>query len=229
MHEHEDSHLVLIVSGTYVTQAAAGQIVGNGAVILNSPGTRHDDHLTGPGRVCIFSFAPSAFRAREGHPELVSDPVAGRLLSAMIGEATVPDESTALAIDGHCAELSALLTRMNSTIRARRTPQWLLRGRDAVVQSRGIGPSLSRLAADAGVHEMHFVKAYRRYFGMTPAADLRRIKLQRAARMLVRSSLPLSEIALAAGYADQPAFTKAFARSLGQTPSVFRSLWRKNA
>jgi AraC-like DNA-binding protein len=40
--------------------------------------------------------------------------------------------------------------------------------------------------------------------------------------LVLDTSLPLAEIALACGYADQSAFTRAFGRATGLTPAAYR-------
>jgi AraC-like DNA-binding protein len=51
---------------------------------------------------------------------------------------------------------------------------------------------------------------------------LRQRRLEAAADALAQSEQPLLEIALEAGFADQPHFTKAFRKFSGQAPSEYR-------
>jgi AraC family transcriptional regulator len=52
--------------------------------------------------------------------------------------------------------------------------------------------------------------------------DLRRLRIDRASEQLVTGDLPLAEIALAAGFADQSHFSNVFRRRTGMSPSRFR-------
>jgi AraC-like DNA-binding protein len=47
-------------------------------------------------------------------------------------------------------------------------------------------------------------------------------RIERAARLLSRTELPLSEIALAVGFSDHSHFARHFRRLTGTTPSVAR-------
>jgi len=71
------------------------------------------------------------------------------------------------------------------------------------------------------VHPVHLAAAFRRHFGCTPGAYLRRARVERAAAMLKRR-LSLAEVALRCGFADQSHMTHAFRRTLGVTPGMLR-------
>jgi AraC family transcriptional regulator len=65
-------------------------------------------------------------------------------------------------------------------------------------------------------------RTFRRTFGCTVGEYLRRLRIERAAEQLVSGDLPLAEIALAAGFADQSHFSNVFRRRTGVSPSAFR-------
>jgi hypothetical protein len=46
-------------------------------------------------------------------------------------------------------------------------------------------------------------------------------RIDRAAHLLSSTAVPLADVAAAAGFYDQAAFTRTFARLTGETPSVF--------
>ncbi|MGK9174343.1 AraC family transcriptional regulator [Yokenella regensburgei] len=85
--------------------------------------------------------------------------------------------------------------------------------------------TLAELAACAGVSQFQFLRAFKRYSGMTPHAYLlqRRLGL---VRKLIAGGMPLSETAAAAGFADQSHMTRLFMRSFGYTPGRFAQHWR---
>lgn len=61
--------------------------------------------------------------------------------------------------------------------------------------------------------------------GETPGALRRRVLLERAAHRLLTSDAEVLPVALAAGYSSHEAFTRAFARAYGASPST----WRRQA
>ena len=58
--------------------------------------------------------------------------------------------------------------------------------------------------------------------GRSPAAEIRRARLERARRLLVETDLPLAEIAPLAGFNHAEVFIRAFQREIGVTPGEFR-------
>ncbi len=53
------------------------------------------------------------------------------------------------------------------------------------------------------------------------------LRMQRAQELLRESELPLYEVSSRVGYASDLAFTKAFKRLLGTTPTQYRKAGRK--
>jgi LacI family transcriptional regulator len=58
--------------------------------------------------------------------------------------------------------------------------------------------------------------------GRSPAAEIRRVHLQRAMELLARTDLPIPEIASAAGFLHPEVMTRAFCREVGRSPSAYR-------
>ncbi len=83
--------------------------------------------------------------------------------------------------------------------------------------------NLQQLADEAGISTYHFSRLFRAAFGMSPMAYLIRWRIHQARQMLLNTPLPAGEIALAAGFTDQPAFTKTFRRLTGTSPQQYRN------
>ena len=69
---------------------------------------------------------------------------------------------------------------------------------------------LAELAGVAGLSLYHFARAFKQSTGVTPHHYLVHRRIERAREMLARSELPLSEIALAAGFSDQSHLARRF-------------------
>jgi AraC family transcriptional regulator len=76
--------------------------------------------------------------------------------------------------------------------------------------------SLVRLSAS------HFFRAFKESFGEAPLAYLARRRMDRAKQMMLETSEPLSQIALACGLCDQSHFTRVFRRVVGMSPNAWR-------
>ena len=81
---------------------------------------------------------------------------------------------------------------------------------------------LDALAQLAGLSPFHFHRIFRGMVGETPLELLRRLRMERAAMLLLETETPVTRIAFDAGYETHEAFTRAFRASYGAAPSVFR-------
>jgi AraC-like DNA-binding protein len=84
---------------------------------------------------------------------------------------------------------------------------------------------LEALATMAGLSMHHFARAFRQSVGMPPHTYLLRRRLTHVERMLRETQMPLSEIALAAGFSDHSHLARHFRRLTGMPPSFAR--WKE--
>jgi transcriptional regulator GlxA family with amidase domain len=85
--------------------------------------------------------------------------------------------------------------------------------------------TLNAIAAECQLSTSHFSRAFRRSTGYPPHRWLLRHRIDIAKSLMKDRRQPLSQIALATGFADQSHFTRAFTSQIGTSPGV----WRRNA
>jgi len=86
--------------------------------------------------------------------------------------------------------------------------------------------NLAALAALVGMDERGFTGAFRDAFGVSPWQYVMRARLDAAARLLWYGAEPVTEVALATGFASPSHFATAFARRFGVPPSRYRAAAR---
>ena len=86
-------------------------------------------------------------------------------------------------------------------------------------------PAMSpdELAGRAAFSRFHFDRLVAAAAGEPPGAFRRRLLLERAAYRLVTGASKVLDVAVEAGYGSHEAFTRAFVRAYGVTPSAFRT------
>jgi AraC-like DNA-binding protein len=81
--------------------------------------------------------------------------------------------------------------------------------------------SAGELATSAGCSRFALHRAFSAAYGMTPADYQRQLRL-RVARQMIAAGNPISETAVASGFADQSHLTRWFSRCYGVTPGAYR-------
>src|SRR5439155_19448265 len=82
--------------------------------------------------------------------------------------------------------------------------------------------TLSALAAEVYVSPFHFSRIFARATGVTPGRFLTAVRLFEAKRLLLTTSLTVSDIVCSVGYSSVGTFTSRFARAVGMTPTQYR-------
>ena len=82
-------------------------------------------------------------------------------------------------------------------------------------------PLTNRLLADlCGYSEKYFISWFRKQFGGTPYAYIKRKRMEIAHMLLSKYKYPVSLVAKQVGYSDPYTFSKAFRSFYGSSPSV---------
>ena len=90
---------------------------------------------------------------------------------------------------------------------------------DANIEQRLRVEALARLA---NLSVCYFVRAFKQSVGITPHDYLIRRRVERTMELLTRTDMPLSEIALASGFADQSHCARRFRQHVGMSPRDYR-------
>jgi AraC-like DNA-binding protein len=85
---------------------------------------------------------------------------------------------------------------------------------------------VSDLSAVVQMSEAHFSRLFKLAFGESPHAFILRRRLELAARLMMESAAPLSDIALQCGFTDQAHLCKQFRHVLRETPAAWRRAQR---
>jgi PAS domain S-box-containing protein len=83
--------------------------------------------------------------------------------------------------------------------------------------------SPTQLAKKAGLAPVRFARLIKRIFRLTPSQLIAQRRLAAASRLLLETERSVADIALACGFYDHSAFTRAFRTATGGTPTEFRT------
>ena len=105
---------------------------------------------------------------------------------------------------------------------------WVKRCREMLETHNGPALTHEELAGFVGRHPVHVAKAFRKAYGETIGDFQRRQRLNRAEMLLQKNHVPLAEIALACGFANQAHFSRCFRAAFSITPSKYRQATPKD-
>jgi AraC family transcriptional regulator len=160
---------------------------------------------------------------------LVRDPVIERLAQSLLQELDMKAHpAQTLIVDSISTALAAHLLRSYNALDRPETVQEHSLGTLEVARiTEFIEENLDRpiclddLAAVVNVSRFHFSRLFKRAVGVTAIGFVEQCRIRRAQSLIADTDLPLAEIALATGFADQSHFTRRFHRHVGCTPAVF--------
>lgn len=149
------------------------------------------------------------------------------LAMRLFGEIQRQDAWAALAIEGLMLEIMAELGRARDSLKSSGKSHWIEQVKESLASQLSETPSLTELAESVGVHPVHLSREFRKRFNCTVGDYLRRLRIEQACAELINSDVPMSEIALAAGFYDQSHFSNIFKKITGMTPAAWRTASRR--
>ncbi|WOH62909.1 AraC family transcriptional regulator [Bradyrhizobium sp. BWA-3-5] len=160
-----------------------------------------------------------------GHDDTVVNHIGGAFLQGL----RRPSEANQLFIDhmmlaltAHVAQTYGGLRRNTELARGGLAPWQVKRACERLEADLGGTLSLQQIAAEFDLSVSHFSRAFRISTGLPPHQWLLRQRVKTAKQLMTVRGLPLSEIAVSAGFANQSHFTRVFTSVIGVSPGVWR-------
>ncbi|HEX2451529.1 MAG TPA: AraC family transcriptional regulator [Gemmatimonadales bacterium] len=230
MHAHESPLLCFVVRGAFQEESRGHRrTLGRGSVLFHPrdephahrfdvPRTRCFSVVLGP---CWLGEVSPVEGTRLSGPSDHSRgrlPWLGRQLHEEFGRG---EQASLLVLEGLLLTVLGELTRRNQRPDSGRAA-WVNRARELVEAQLRQPFRLTRLAAQLGVHPAHLSRTFRHAFGESLSAYVLRRRVELAAAALADPDVPLAQVALETGFADQSHLCRSFRRVTGLTPGAWR-------
>jgi transcriptional regulator GlxA family with amidase domain len=144
------------------------------------------------------------------------------LLNSSNPQEAMQQSSSERAVSLTGPSAATVLAQLPTRVRGGLPPRALRRVREYVEAHLETTISIQALATIVGLSMYHFARAFKQSMGMTPHEYLVECRVRRAQELLADTDLPLSQIALASGFADQSHCARRFRERVGVSPSSYR-------
>jgi AraC family transcriptional regulator len=234
MHTHRVAHLSFLVRGRYKEQT--GRTEGEfrpGTTILHPAGYTHANQFASFGaRVLSVEITPAAVERLSIHHIDLSKRVeqtggkTARLGYLLAQDLRSSSTATSLHLEGLVFEALAALLELGAS-RGDSASLWMKPVVEFLHANFRRPVSLGEIAWVAGVHPVHLTRSFRRVHGCTTGDYVRDLRIKYVLAGLAKTDLPITRVALDAGFSDLSHFCQVFRRKLGVSPSAFRKSHRR--
>jgi AraC family transcriptional regulator len=231
-HQHDDASLNIVVAGDFLERIGKDErIYTRGTAAFCPAATTHSQEFGATGvRQIIFKphdswldyLADCKARLDEAPHSYSSTfrDLGDRLLEEMLQG----DGFCALACEGIMLEIVAAFGRKRAAAAVHtKPPTWLRTACEFMHENAFVSLTMAQIAREAGRHEIHLAREFRRFFGMSVGAYLRRLRTDQAQRLLLKPQMSISEIAQSCGFASHSHLCREFKAHFGITPSEYRA------
>ncbi len=230
-HTHEQAFFSLLLEGSYREYFGGSELRYYPFTLgFHPPATEHADEIAVIGTRFLLIQLSNEYSQRmlEGEPALRN------ARSPQLCNARGSWLATTLLY--YSCDIESAVPEMLSTLLPdwprtadRGRPRWLPRALDLLRSEYTGKPTVIDLAQRLHLHPVYLARQFRRWSGQSVCEFVNRLRVCRALEHLRRSEMPLAEIALRAGFADQSQFTKTFRRYHGTTPGSVRRAFAGNS
>ena len=226
-HYHQNPHYSHILSGgskEIRTGVSQWQQPGDG--LYYYPGISHQNLQYQPGtRIFNIELEESFFKTHgldmPEEEEMFSDrsKINSRGLLRILREHYWQDQHSRIAVEQLCIELITV-----TPVTRKDNPDWT-RKIIEIINDHGFHAwSLAEFSALLDIHPVTLSKYFSKYFNCTLGDYIRRIKVDKALKLIRSKQQSLTEIAYECGFADQAHFIRTFSHLTGMRPRQYKNL-----
>jgi AraC family transcriptional regulator len=229
-HDHAHASLCIVLAGGYdegFGVTGRSRRAKPGMVIVHPEGEHHQEThdpvatklLTIEIEADFLQTLRPAFRVMDDAWHR-TDFVIAALAYRLRCEIARDDGVSALVVESSILEMLAALDRVGPAESG--NAAWLQRVREQMEAEFQNPPTMRVLATLAGVHPVYLARAFRRRYGCSVGSYVRRLQVGKAVVTMEDPSVPLSVVAMDAGFADQSHMTRRVLDQTGLTPGAWR-------
>lgn len=220
-HGHETAQVCTMLGGA-ATEWIDGRELQrtHGSTVYIPRGSVHAGEWCEAGRIVTLEFAELA-ETLPSRSMALRNPAISQFMLRLECELAAADDL--MRVTAESLALEALGALAEFSVRDSSPPRWLRKARSWLRENSSSQIRVSELAAELGVHPVHLSREFRRHYRLSIGDFLRAERLSKSCDLLRRSTQPISEIAIASGFADSSHFSHAFRRAFAMSPTQYRT------
>ena len=222
-HEHPEARIVLPLQHVFESRHGRRALaVRQGEALYRPVGQSHSDRYDVAVGCVVLLLPGEAVLPRVGDAFVAQGRELSGVANALFAELPADDAAAGLVREG-LALLASTIVLQRRPLTERGSPHWLRTVAERLADTAAAAPTLTELARAVDREPAHVATSFRRVYGQSVGATLRRLRLEAARSCLERDpDCTLAEAALRSGFADQSHFTRHFSRLFGVTPGAYR-------
>jgi len=228
LHDHDTDCYVFVLQGVLTGKMGSNDLCASKTNLFYVPtGEMHTNQFH--GLVRTFDIVPTkGYRVKFADHILLStgfktweDHASTLVASRMYREFLNSDPATPLILTGLMMELVGEISRTRR-VEDSSPPAWLASAIDFIHANLSDQFTLEDIGLSVGIHPAHLARVFRKYLACTVGEYLRRLRLDQACHLMMRTDDSLADIGFNLGFVDQSHFSRVFKQGVGVTPSEYR-------
>jgi AraC family transcriptional regulator len=223
-HYHENSYISILMTGSYVERNREEKIsVQPGDILFRPAGYNHGNSFMASGGRCFnIEFKKDWGADMDIHIDLPdtyqlyrpgTDPSLYRVISGFMN-----DNQWDMGVEA----ISNWLFNVNKDVLKRSSLRWIDGVKAILENEMECVHSIQSLSERVFIHPVYLSGAFKKRTGLTVGEYQKKVKLSHAVNLLIRTPLPINDIALRCGFFDNAHFGRFFKSVHGISPGKFR-------
>lgn len=226
-HTHESASFSLVLQGAYNENfEQKSRFCQPSTIVIHPPQESHSvDFSDTKARILNIKISHQRYQQICDYSKVLNYPKSLLnketifLINRLYREFSRKDEVSALGVEGLILEILAEVSREKTN--QEKLPHWIKGVDDYLRSNFAKSFTLEEIAEIADVHSVHLSRVFREKYGCTIGEFVRKLRIEFSCHQ-IKKNMPISEIALSAGFADQSHFTRIFKSQLGITPTEYK-------
>ena len=223
-HYHENSYISILMTGSYVERNRAEKIsVEPGDILFRPRGYNHGNSFMASGGRCFnIEFKKDWGAGMDIRIDLPdthqlykpgTDPSLFRVISGFLS-----DDQWDMGVE----TISNWLFNVNNDVLKRSSLRWIDGVKAILDNEMECVHSIQSLSERVFIHPVYLSGAFKKRTGLTVGEYQKKVKLSHAVNLLIKTSLPVNDIAARCGFFDNAHFGHSFKSIYGLSPGKFR-------